>query len=141
MRGTRQPCSFGDGRTNTKEHEICFCCSCFSCSPGSREPSENLLEMPSLYSNTQMLIPALEFLLGDHFPIQDIPILFFPQKKCALSDELKAFHLDNIQALPSWTQLMLADTQFKHSLVVYREDQIPRYALGQHTVCWIQLGH
>lgn len=46
-----------------------------------------------------MLIPALEFLLGDHFPIQDIPILFFPQKKCALSDELKAFHLDNSQAL------------------------------------------
>lgn len=47
-----------------------------------------------------MLLPMLKFLLEDYFPVQDIPILFFPQKKCVFSDELKAFLLENGQTLP-----------------------------------------
>jgi len=95
-----------------------------------------------LYTAThRCLFPRWNSCWGIIFPFKISPFFSFHKRNvhCQMSSRLSTWTTS--RHFPSWTQLMLADTQFKHSLVVYREDQIPRYALGQHTVCWIQLGH
>lgn len=139
MRSTRQLCSFGFSHTNSsitvRSTRSAFVAVVSAVLLAARSFQKTCWKCHLYTAKYRCFFPCSNFCWGIIFLFKISPFFSFHKRNVCSQMSSRPSSWKTARHFPSWMQLVLADTQFRHSLVVYREDQAPRYALGQHTVC------